>query len=192
MDEKEFGRKLGARLKELRKRKGLTAGELGEAIGKSPDTVYSYEEGSRAVPLQTLLTLAEIYGESLDDMLASRVTANRPKAISLDVVEGNEIRKIVIDSERDDLILCRTGEWEVRYYVKCADVRLGKEMLALVRGEPRRVAISHDQERGLYSVFDIESMATELYRPQAFRKSVAVLGDYAGTISQQIRVGTVL
>ena len=55
----------GARIKELRVKKGMSADELGILIGKNRATVYRYEDGSiDTIPVGTVKRLAEIFDVS--------------------------------------------------------------------------------------------------------------------------------
>lgn len=52
----------GARIKELRIQKGMSADDLGKLIGKNRATVYRYEDGSiDTIPIGTVKRLAEIF-----------------------------------------------------------------------------------------------------------------------------------
>lgn len=51
--------RLGARLRELRLREGLTQQDLADRIGISPPEISKYERARRAPSLETLATLAE-------------------------------------------------------------------------------------------------------------------------------------
>ncbi len=53
---------LGARIKELRKRKQVTQDHMGEAVGISPKYLSSIERGRENPTLETLLGLAEQLG----------------------------------------------------------------------------------------------------------------------------------
>ena len=51
----------GARIKELRQERAMTAEELGKLIGKNRATVYRYEDGSiDTIPIKTVRRIAEI------------------------------------------------------------------------------------------------------------------------------------
>ena len=51
----------GARIKELRQERGMSADELGRLIGKNRATVYRYEDGSiDTIPLKIVKRIAEI------------------------------------------------------------------------------------------------------------------------------------
>lgn len=57
------------RLKEARKRAGLTAREVALALGVSPQNVYSWEAGSYFPRAAQLKRLGSLYGVTVDDLL---------------------------------------------------------------------------------------------------------------------------
>jgi len=57
------------RLKDLRKQKKLTQGDLAELMGMSQATVASWEKGTRKPDIDALLQLAGILGCSVDYLL---------------------------------------------------------------------------------------------------------------------------
>lgn len=60
-------------LKEARKRAGLTAIEAANAIGVSAQNVYNWEAGSYYPSKDRLLSIAELYGCSVDELLRGEV-----------------------------------------------------------------------------------------------------------------------
>lgn len=56
-------------LKQIRKRAGLTAREVGAKVGVSCQNVYNWESGSYPPPTNRLLPLAELYGCTVDDLV---------------------------------------------------------------------------------------------------------------------------
>lgn len=69
--EKALGR-LGEGLRQLRRERHLNQAELAQLAGVSPSAISQAESGHRGLALDTLLTLAEALGVSLDDLLAVR------------------------------------------------------------------------------------------------------------------------
>jgi len=57
------------KLKELRKKQGMTQTELGSKIGVTKSTVSMYESGTHEPDIGTLKKIAEILGVSLDVLL---------------------------------------------------------------------------------------------------------------------------
>lgn len=60
------GSYLAQRIKELRKSKKLTQGQLGEIFGSPKQTVWSWENGDAAPALPLLIQLADYFQVSLD------------------------------------------------------------------------------------------------------------------------------
>ena len=58
------------RLKEARKRAGLTAVEAGRSVGVSAQNVYNWEAGSYLPGAARLKQLARRYGCTVDELLA--------------------------------------------------------------------------------------------------------------------------
>lgn len=60
---------IGQRLKELRKRKGLTLKEVGEYLGYTPTAIHSYETDSRKPSADIIHKLADLYETTSDDII---------------------------------------------------------------------------------------------------------------------------
>ncbi|MFO7633931.1 MAG: XRE family transcriptional regulator [Caldilinea sp.] len=63
---------LGQRLQEARKRRGLTQEEAASAIGLARTTMVAIEKGERRIRANELLQLAQVYGQSVNDLLRDR------------------------------------------------------------------------------------------------------------------------
>ncbi len=59
----------GRRLKELRRKSGLTQAELGRKIGVSPSAVGMYEQGKREPDNHTLLKVCELFDTTTDYLI---------------------------------------------------------------------------------------------------------------------------
>lgn len=62
--------KIGTFLAELRKERNLTQDELGEQIGVTNKTVSRWENGNYLPPAEMLQILSELYGVSINELLA--------------------------------------------------------------------------------------------------------------------------
>ncbi len=60
---------LNTNLSFLRKKWGLTQGEMAEVIGLTQSAVGLYESGDREPPLKNLIKIAEYFSVSIDDLL---------------------------------------------------------------------------------------------------------------------------
>lgn len=62
--------KMGVFLQELRKEQGLTQEQLGEKLHISGKTISRWETGTYMPPLEMLLALSELYGVSMNELVA--------------------------------------------------------------------------------------------------------------------------
>lgn len=62
--------KMGAFLQALRKEQGLTQEQLGEKLHISSKTISRWETGAYMVPVDMLLALSELYGVSMNELVA--------------------------------------------------------------------------------------------------------------------------
>ncbi|MBB6037942.1 XRE family transcriptional regulator [Phytomonospora endophytica] len=67
---------VGPRLRELRRRRGLTLAELAERTGVNQSTLSRLEGGARKPTLELLLPLAEVYAVPLDDLVGAPRTGD--------------------------------------------------------------------------------------------------------------------
>lgn len=67
---------VGPRLRELRRRRGITLAELGQRTGISESTLSRLEGGSRKPTLEPLLPLAEVYAVPLDHLVGAPRTGD--------------------------------------------------------------------------------------------------------------------
>ncbi|NSC25648.1 helix-turn-helix domain-containing protein [Streptomyces albus subsp. chlorinus] len=79
---------VGPRLRELRRRRGLTLAELSQRTGISESTLSRLEGGSRKPTLELLLPLAEIYAVPLDHLVGAPRTGD-PRIHLRPVVRGD-------------------------------------------------------------------------------------------------------
>ena len=67
---------VGPRLREVRKRRGLTLSDVAEATGLSTSTLSRLESGQRRPTLDVLLPLAQVYRVALDDIVGAPATGD--------------------------------------------------------------------------------------------------------------------
>ena len=61
----------GSRLREVRKRKGLTQTELGDLIGVGKSAICCYEKETRNPTLEAVIEMIHVFGVSADYLLGS-------------------------------------------------------------------------------------------------------------------------
>lgn len=64
--------KIGKFLKELRKEQNLTQEQLGEKVGVTNKTVSRWETGTYMPPIECLAILSELYGVSINEIVAGQ------------------------------------------------------------------------------------------------------------------------
>lgn len=66
------------KIRELRKKCGITMKELGAAIGVAESTISQYETGKRQPDYETLLKIAEFFGVTTDYLLTGEDIKKAP------------------------------------------------------------------------------------------------------------------
>ena len=74
--------KLGSFLKQLRKENNMTQEQLGERIGVTNKTISRWETGNYMPPVESLVLLSDLYGISINELLAG------------ESVEDNKIKEV--------------------------------------------------------------------------------------------------
>lgn len=80
---------MGNRIREVRKARGLTMKQLGEAIGVAESTISQYETGKRQMDNETLLKLGEFFEVSVGYLLG----VDEPKPPVLNARDERDIAK---------------------------------------------------------------------------------------------------
>lgn len=94
-------RKLGARIKEERIKRHLTQDKLAEAVGLSTSHIGHIERGEKSLTLDTLISITNYFGLSLDYLLKDSLVAaqdtTREEWQHLTQGKTNEEKKIIIE-----------------------------------------------------------------------------------------------
>lgn len=67
---------LGKAIKQLRQGKNWSQKDLAKRINKSVSTISGYESDAHPVPLDVLVTIAELYGVTLDELVGTETSEN--------------------------------------------------------------------------------------------------------------------
>jgi transcriptional regulator with XRE-family HTH domain len=139
---------VGPRLRELRRRHGLTLAELAERTGINESTLSRLEGGSRKPTLELLLPLAEVYAVPLDELVGAPRTGDprihlRPVTrdgmtyVPLSRPGGVQAHKLLIPPHPDAKPDLKTHEGFEWVYVLSGRLRLllGEQSLLLRAGE---------------------------------------------------------
>ena len=68
-DDKQFFKKLGTRIADLRKEQGLSQQALADELGVAQQTLAHYEVGRARMAVSLLPTLAQLFGIGVDELL---------------------------------------------------------------------------------------------------------------------------
>lgn len=68
MVQRVINRRLGARVRQLRRGRGWSQEELGERIGRSVDTISNVERGASSTRIDTAAQIARVLGISLSEL----------------------------------------------------------------------------------------------------------------------------
>lgn len=84
---------LGVRLKELRRERNWTQGQVAERIGVTPSVISAYEIGIRLPSYEALLKLVRLYGVSADYLLgiSGKRSSDSQYLVSLDGLSPSKI-----------------------------------------------------------------------------------------------------
>lgn len=88
---------IGSFLKELRKENNMTQEQLGERIGVTNKTVSRWETGNYMPPVESLVLLSDIYGISINEILAGK----RLEMDELREVADDNVTKVLGELEGD-------------------------------------------------------------------------------------------
>lgn len=79
MSKNAFAAEVGARIRELREERGITAEELARQVDRAYSSFTAWERGNRAPDIESLLRVAEVLDVSTDYLL----TGHEPEAVEL-------------------------------------------------------------------------------------------------------------
>ncbi|WP_405778788.1 helix-turn-helix domain-containing protein [Streptomyces sp. NBC_00859] len=141
-------RAVGPRLRELRRKHGLTLADLAAQTGISESTLSRLEGGSRKPTLELLLPLAEVYAVPLDELVGAPrtgdprihfqpVTRGSVTFVPLSRPGGVQAHKMLIRPSPDSEPELKTHEGFEWLYVLAGRLRLmlGEQTLVLRAGE---------------------------------------------------------
>src|SRR5699024_2630698 len=72
MDDKKLRVHIGSKIKEFRKRKNITQGELGKLVGVKNNTISAYERGVISTDQDVLFKLSDVLEVNLDEFFPQR------------------------------------------------------------------------------------------------------------------------
>jgi len=95
INEKELTEFVGRRIKEERKKKGMTQKQLGEKIGVKHNTISTYEAGVNAPEQNAIFNIARALDVKVDDLFPDKhEKKNNELERALQMTEGLEIKDV--------------------------------------------------------------------------------------------------
>lgn len=94
---------LGSRLREARRKAGLTQSELGNKVGVGKSAICSYEKETRNPTLDTIYDLVEVLGVSADYLIGIDVIAQIDETPKYRALTKEEVKFIEI-LRKDDVV----------------------------------------------------------------------------------------
>lgn len=176
---------IAKRISYYRRKRNLSVEDVSKATGMSKAMLYAYESGRRQLTASSLLTLADLYDVSIDDMLGSKHTSNREKSASFEIYKNNKKQRAVVSSEKDDLILYEIDKWKVEYYVKSNEYRFGIKLLIEFDKKVYPAEIRYDEIKKLCAVSSFLDGSVRVMSRKEMGERIFVLGEYAGSITKQ-------
>ena len=171
---------IAKRISYYRKKRNLSVEDVSKATGMSKAMLYAYESGRRQLTASSLLTLADLYDVSIDDMLGAKRTSNREKSASFEIYKGSKKERMVVSSEKDEIILYEIDKWKVEYYVKSNEYKFGIKLLIELDQKVYPAELRYDEERKLCAVYSLIDGSVRVMSRKEMGESVFVLGEYAG------------
>lgn len=74
-------KKIGERLRKLRKYMGLTQEQVGEILNLGRDAILRIEKGDRKIDLQELINFSKLYNIGMDELTAEDHTINNSNVV---------------------------------------------------------------------------------------------------------------
>lgn len=176
---------IAKRISYYRRKRNMSIEEVARLTGMSKAMLYAYESGNRQLTASSLLTLADLYDVSIDDMLGAKQTSNRDKSASFEIYRGSKKERTVVSSEKDDLILFEIDKWKVEYYVKSNEYKFGLKLLIEFDGNVFPAEIRYDEAKKLCAVSSFLDGSVRVMSRKEMNETVFVLGEYAGSITKQ-------
>jgi len=130
-------RAIGAYLARLRREKGLTQEELGERLGVTNKTVSRWETGAYLPPVEMLALLSELYGVTINEIVAARPLNAGEYARAADENLKTALEESVFTAaEKLRFFRNKWRREHVGLIVAACALCLGLLVAAQVRGEP--------------------------------------------------------
>jgi len=181
--------RIGKNLLALRKKNGLTQADVSAHLNKSFFAYSNYETGKRTISIDDLIILSRLYNVSIDEIVGNEITYNRKKAISFKTYgQKNNTTPVVINTEKDEILLFKNSDFEINYYIKTNDIILNEHVLIQVEEYTFPAYVSRSENPSGYLITNLITKESKFCNNTSFKTSVVILGRYAGKIDKEINI----
>ena len=181
--------RIGKNLLALRKKNGLTQSDVAKHLNKSFYAYSNYETGKRTIGIDDLIVLSSLYNVSIDEIVGNEVTYNRKKAISFKTYgQENNAIPVVINTEKDEILLFKNDDFEINYYIKTNDIILNEHVLIQAEDSTFPAYVSRSENPSGYLITNLITKEANFYNNTAFKTSIIILGRYAGKINKELNI----
>lgn len=90
------------RIKENRKRMGMTQAELGKCLGVQKSAIQKYESGSNHYKLETIVKLAEVFHISVSALIGERQDESNMQQTLIDIYGAKGVAVLEVFQVLDD------------------------------------------------------------------------------------------
>ena len=102
-----INKKIGKKIRQLRKGWGLSQSELAEKIGVSFQQVQKYEKGSTRVSVERLQQISEVLGVDITSFFEQGESLPKVSDFSIEYTSGKELRKTFLLLNKEEITLIK-------------------------------------------------------------------------------------
>lgn len=181
--------RIGKNLLALRKKNCLTQADVSAHLNKSFFAYSNYETGKRTISIDDLIILSRLYNVSIDEIVGNEITYNRKKAISFKTYgQKNNTTPVVINTEKDEILLFKNSDFEINYYIKTNEIILNEHVLIQVEEYTFPAYVSRSENPSGYLITNLITKESKFCNNTSFKTSVVILGRYAGKIDKELNI----
>ena len=181
--------RIGKNLLTFRKKNGLTQADVSAHLKKSFFAYSNYETGKRTISIEDLMVLSRLYNVSIDEIVGNEITYNRKKAISFKTYgKENNTTPVVINTEKDEVLLFKNSDFEINYYIKTNEIILNEHVLIQVEDHTFPAYVSRSENPSGYLILNLITKEAKFYNNTTFKSSIIILGRYAGKIDKELNI----
>ena len=178
---------IGENLRYLRKLKKTSAKEIADELGISVKTYYAYEAGTREIPLDVFIDIANIFNCSLDDLVTNNRYSTGDTVIKYECFkkEGSSIKRcsaVRLTTILDNIICVREGN-DILFFMRSDTIVNGMDTLYSYK-DKYYIGKLYKDESGV--TLEQDGVLIKLKKKDL--EELLVFGLYQGKLSQLFKV----